>query len=111
MTAGNDDPTRTLIRQVLGAVAQFEKSVMVSKLSAARQRVKLLQGRCEGRKPFGSNPGEEKALIRMKQLRKKRPCGDRLSFARIAGVLNQEGLETRYGGPWVSGTVRKLLNR
>ena len=35
LTAGDDDPTRTLIRQVLGAVAQFEKAVMVSKLKAA----------------------------------------------------------------------------
>jgi DNA invertase Pin-like site-specific DNA recombinase len=27
LTAGDDDPTRVLIRQVLGAVSQFEKSV------------------------------------------------------------------------------------
>ena len=36
LTAGDDDPTRVLIRQVLGAVAQFEKSVIVAKLRAAR---------------------------------------------------------------------------
>ena len=37
LTAGDDDPTRVLIRQVLGAVAQFEKAVIVSKLKAAQQ--------------------------------------------------------------------------
>jgi len=30
-TAGDDSPTPTLIRQVLGAVAQFEKTVLVLK--------------------------------------------------------------------------------
>ena len=54
LTTGNEDPTRTLIRQVLGAVAQFEKTVVVLKLRAARERKRRQTGRCEGRKPFGS---------------------------------------------------------
>ena len=37
LTSADGDPTRTLIRQVLGAVAQFEKSVIVLKLRAARE--------------------------------------------------------------------------
>lgn len=51
-----DDPdaaTRTLIRQVLGAVAQYDKTVTVWKLRAARQRIRRRKGRCDGRKPFG----------------------------------------------------------
>jgi DNA invertase Pin-like site-specific DNA recombinase len=58
LTAGDDDPTRVLIRQVLGAVAQFEKAVIVSKLKAARVRKRRATGRCEGRKPYGTRPGE-----------------------------------------------------
>jgi DNA invertase Pin-like site-specific DNA recombinase len=54
LTVGDDDPTRTLIRQVLGAVAQFEKAVIVSKLKAARVRQRRATGRCEGRKPYGT---------------------------------------------------------
>ena len=34
-----DDPTRRLIRRVLGAVAEFEKNVLVLKLRAARERI------------------------------------------------------------------------
>ena len=56
LTAGDDYPTRKLIRQVLGAVAGFEKSVLVSKLKAARDRTRRTTGRCEGRKPFGWYP-------------------------------------------------------
>jgi DNA invertase Pin-like site-specific DNA recombinase len=54
LTRAEGDPTRTLIRQVLGAVAQFEKTVIVLKPRAARDRVRRRAGRCEGRKPFGS---------------------------------------------------------
>jgi hypothetical protein len=42
---------------VLGAVSQFEKSVIVAKLRAARTRQRRVTGRCEGRKPFGEHPG------------------------------------------------------
>ncbi|MFI5398296.1 MAG: hypothetical protein ACHQ9S_22390 [Candidatus Binatia bacterium] len=41
LTVGDHDPTRTLIRQVLGAVAQFEKAVVVSKLKATSVSVAL----------------------------------------------------------------------
>lgn len=111
LTAHNDDPTRTLIRQVLGAVAQFEKSVMVSKLRAARERARIRHGSCEGRKPFGKNPEEKKTLIRMKQLRRIVNETCRLSYAKIADILNDEGHQTRHGRPWVSGTIRKILKR
>ena len=36
LSSAADDPTRTLIRQVLSAVAQFDKSVTVLKLRASR---------------------------------------------------------------------------
>jgi DNA invertase Pin-like site-specific DNA recombinase len=58
LTTADGDPTRILSRQVLGAVAQFEKSVIVLKLRAARERIRRREGRCEGRKPFGSRPNE-----------------------------------------------------
>lgn len=62
LTAGDDDPTRTLIRQVLGALAQFEKAVIVSKLKAARVRQRRATGRREGRKPYGTRPGEAEVV-------------------------------------------------
>jgi DNA invertase Pin-like site-specific DNA recombinase len=45
-----DTPTAVLVRQVLGAIAQFEKATTVAKLKAARQRKKERTGKCEGRK-------------------------------------------------------------
>lgn len=111
LTAGDNDPTRVLIRQVLGAVSQFEKSVIVLKLRAARERVRRRQGRCEGRKPYGTRPGEAKALERLFQLRRKPRLGERLSLARIAEAMNQEGWPTRTGKPWRASTVDSILRR
>ena len=46
-----DTPTAILIRQVLGAVSQFEKAGVVDKLRKGRERKRREHGRCEGRKP------------------------------------------------------------
>ncbi len=51
-------PTRRLIRQVLGAVAEFDRRVTVMKLRAAKERKRSQGERCEGRKPFGTFSGE-----------------------------------------------------
>ena len=39
-----DTPTAALVRQVLGAIAQFEKTPLVAKLKAARDRKRLPPG-------------------------------------------------------------------
>lgn len=111
LTSADGDPTRTLIRQVLGAVAQFDKSVVVLKLRAARDRKRRREGRCEGRKPFGSRPGEVATLERIRQLRRKPKGLPRLSIAAIAAALNSEGHATRTGKPWAPGTVHAILQR
>src|SRR5215467_13512268 len=64
-----DDPTRKLMRQIMGAIAEYEKTMIVLKLRGARQRMKAKTGRCEGRKPYGFYEGEETALERMRVLR------------------------------------------
>lgn len=109
--ADDSNPTATLIRQVLGAVSQFEKTVLVLKLRAARQRIRTKSGRCEGVKPFGTSPAEAAVLDRMKDLRRKPVKENRLSFQAIADRLNDEGLMTRKGGPWRASAVQVILKR
>lgn len=86
-----DDPTRRLIRQVLGAVAEFEKNVLVLKLRAARERKRAKGERVEGAKPYGHLPAEQAVIDRMKAMRRKPSKGRRLSVAKIAVQLNAEG--------------------
>ena len=82
-----DDPTRTLIRQVLSAVAQFDKSVTVLKLRAARERLRRKGRRVEGRKPYGFRENERAVVVRMQQLRAK-PRDERPSYEAIVGLLD-----------------------
>lgn len=46
-----DTPTAEMVRQILGAVSQFEKRSLVEKMRKARERKRKDNGRCEGRKP------------------------------------------------------------
>jgi len=111
LTVGDDDPTRKLIRQVLGAVAEYDKAVTVLKLRAARDRVRLARGRCEGRKPFGLRPGEADVLELIRNLHRKPRAGPRRSCGEIADELNRRGLPTRTGAKWSRGVVWALLRR
>jgi DNA invertase Pin-like site-specific DNA recombinase len=106
----DSDPSRKLVRQLFGAIAEYDKAITVAKLAAARARKRSLCGRCEGRKPFGSRPGEAETLQRIKLLR-RRHRGERLSYERIARTLNAEARPTRTGRPWHEATVRKIVRR
>jgi DNA invertase Pin-like site-specific DNA recombinase len=111
LSADSDDPTRRLIRQVLGAVAEFDRRVTVMKLRAARERRRSRGERCEGRKPFGAMPGETETLARIRQLRRKPPKGRRLSLQKVCDVLSAEGRPTRTRKPWTKQVVNRILGR
>lgn len=100
------DPTRILMRQVFGAIAQYEKAMIVAKLRGARERAKAKAGRCEGQKPYGFFEGEVAALERMKALR-----AQGLAFEAIASTLTREGFRTRYEGPWQPRVINRILGR
>jgi DNA invertase Pin-like site-specific DNA recombinase len=101
------DSSRILMRQLMGAVAQYDKNQIVSKLRGARQRMKLKTGRCEGRKPFGYRKGEREVVSRMNELR---AAG--MGFDRIAATLNAEGIKTRTPGKkWHGNAVNQILKR
>jgi DNA invertase Pin-like site-specific DNA recombinase len=111
LTADDGDATKVLIRQILGAVAQFDKTVVVSKLRAARDRKRRNHGRCEGRKPYGDRPGEQEILDRIIGLRKSRKGQRRTSYRKIAQTLNAEGIHSRTGRPWNGTTIRNMVTR
>ena len=93
----DDDPAKVLIRQMLGAFAQFEKTVLVKKLRAARDRLRQRTGRCEGPRSFGHHPHEVKVLERLRELNRKPRQGRRRSAQQIAATLQSEGWPTRSG--------------
>lgn len=109
LTSSDDDPTRRLIRQILGAVSEFEKNVLVLKLRAARERKRNRGERVEGVKPYGFYLAEAAIIARMRQLRRKPANGRRPSLAVIAKQLNAEGHRNRSGREWSPAMVHHVL--
>lgn len=101
----SDDPSRVLMRQMLGAFFQYEKTLLVAKLRGARQRIRAREGRCEGRKRYGTMPGELEVIQRVRALRE-----DGLALDRIAEKLNLEGIKPRAGVKWYPTSVSRILN-
>jgi hypothetical protein len=96
---------------VLGAVAEFDRRVTVLKLRAARERIRRRGGRCEGRKPYGTRPGEAAIIDRIRQLHRKPHGEERRSLQQIAKLLNDEKVPTRTGKPWSKGTLHRIIGR
>ena len=99
-----DTPTAVLVRQVLGAIAQFEKTSLVAKLRAARDRKKAATGKCGGRKSYAEARPEVVALAQ--ELRRQR-----LSFREISEQLAARGYITARGKPYVTSAVQTMLAR
>ena len=105
----DDTPTAQMVRSILGAVSEFEKSSLVAKLKSARVRKRKETGRCEGRKPVTEIHPELLATAR--RLRRKNPhTGKHKSFTRVAQELYLEGFMTASGKPYSKQFVHKLLN-
>jgi DNA invertase Pin-like site-specific DNA recombinase len=102
----SDDPSRKLMRQIFGAIAEYDKAMIVLKLRGARQRMKARTGRCEGSKPFGAADGHRPIIDRIMALR-----GSGLAVDTIAETLNAEGLKSKTGGKWYGSSVRNVVLR
>ena len=103
-----DTPTAVLVRQVLGAIAQFEKATTVAKLAAARKRKKAETGRCEGRKPLSKTRPEVVALAQ--RLRRKGPKRGIRSLRVISAELAAAGYLNERGAPYSAKTVASMLS-
>jgi DNA invertase Pin-like site-specific DNA recombinase len=101
----DETPTAVLIRQILGAVAQFDKAMTVAKLRGARDRKRRKTGlKVEGRKTYAeANP---KLVELTHQLSEQRP---RLSLREISAALASEGFTTPRGLPYSASAVASML--
>lgn len=102
----SQDPSRVLMRQIFGAIAQWEKAMIVMKLRGARQRKKARDGKCEGQAAFGTKPGEAHVLAEMNGMSKSG-----MTCREIAYHLDELGMKPRSGSRWSPGTISKILAR
>ena len=98
-------PTAELVRQILGAVSQFEKAALVGKLRHARDRKRAETGRCEGRRPV-----DQVVVAQARRLARKSPkTGKARSLRAIAGELAALGYLGPNGQPYHAGSIAHML--
>jgi DNA invertase Pin-like site-specific DNA recombinase len=102
-----DDPTRKLVRQVLGAIAEYDKEMTVQKLRAARSRKRALNGKCEGRKSYLETDPE--VIAEIKRLRRKPKNGKRLSLQKTVDALNTAGYKTATGLEFTLPIIKNII--
>lgn len=116
LTDDPDDPSRKMIRQVLGAVAEYERSMVVLRLRNGRRRKAQMGGYASGAPAFGYE-ARDKALVEseaeqatLKRIVELRDMG--ASFRGICATLESEGRKSKRGGTsWQPMAVKRVLDR
>jgi DNA invertase Pin-like site-specific DNA recombinase len=100
----DDTPTARMVREILGAVAAFEKNSLVGRLRKARERKRRETGRCEGNPSFGVIPVAH--IKAAKALSTKR-----MSLRGIATHLASKGFLSGSKTPYSASAVRSMLKK
>lgn len=99
----SDTPTAVLIRQILGAVAQFDKATLVHKLRGARDRKSAKLGRrIEGNPNWKPAPEAHVTVAKAAHARG-------LSLRAISTELASKGLLSHSGKPYGPQSVKVML--
>jgi DNA invertase Pin-like site-specific DNA recombinase len=102
----DDGPTSKLIRQILGAVSEFDKAMTVAKLKGARDRARRLNGKCEGRKSYAERDPE---LVDTARWLRSNADGRPYSLRQVAAELAKHGYVTPSGQHYSASAVASML--
>ena len=100
----SNDPARRMMRQVMGAVAEFEKNKLVLQLRVARKRIRDSGKKCEGRK--GLIDRYPTIVSEVKDLR-----SNNLTYSEISENLADKRIVGLSGRPLTRGQISKLLKQ
>jgi DNA invertase Pin-like site-specific DNA recombinase len=113
--ADSDDPTRVFVRQVFGALAQLERSIIRARMLEGKAAKRRRGGYVGGRPPYGFDaiggalvPNEAETRV-IGEILEARSEG--LSYDAIASQLNASRTPTKSGRSWVRATVREVVKR
>jgi DNA invertase Pin-like site-specific DNA recombinase len=111
----SDDATRVLVRQVLGAISQYERAVIKGRMMAGKA-AKVATGGYGGGRPAFGKVAKDKSLVddvderqTIELIRRLRDKG--LSLRQIAEHLEQAGLHSKSGQHWFPTQVKRVLDR
>lgn len=111
----SDDPTRVLMRQMMGAFAQYERTLIRGRMMAGKAAKVAAGGYGGGRPAYGlmaangelvANPAESDIVEIVTAGRR-----DGESYRTIAATLTRSGQTTRSGGEWNPNQIRRIAQR
>ena len=103
-----ETPTAVMVRQILGAVAQFDQATMIAKLKAARDRKRQATGgKVEGRKSHAERDPEMVELAR--RLYRPDPNKRPISLRKVSAALVERGYVTRSGAAYSASSVASMV--
>lgn len=104
----DDSPTARMVRQILGAVAEFDKAMTVAKLRGARERKRRKTGeKVEGRKSYAERNPKMVELAR--QLYQPDPAMRPISLRKVAAALAENGHVTPSGQTYSASAIASML--
>ena len=114
-----EDPNQKLLLTMVAAFAEFEKSLITSRLSGGRKTKARQGGYAGGKAPIGyrSKRGDktltldEEKTSTVKRVFELRAAKPDASLQKIADILNVEGLTTKEGKPFHPMQVKRILDR
>jgi DNA invertase Pin-like site-specific DNA recombinase len=110
-----DDPSRKLIRHIIGAVNEYERAMIGLRLRTGRARKGHKGGYAYGPPPLGyraegrqlvADDHEQRVVERIRALR-----AEGRSLRQIADTLTAEGFKPKRSTTWHPGSLRLIVNR
>lgn len=107
-------PIGRMVLQILAAFAEFERSMIATRVRTTMQNIAEKKGRYMAVPPFGYALDEQKNLVPVpEQAEWVRRAADMFvaghGYRAIAKYLNDSGVTTSRGAAWASDTVRGML--
>lgn len=104
-----DDPSRKLMRQIMGSIAEYDRTMLTLRMRAGIERVRRIKGKCGGTHVFGEHPEKPEERDTLGVMRKLQRMGR--SYHQIADHLNASEIAPRRGEQWHASAVRGILLR
>jgi hypothetical protein len=103
----DDTPTAKLARQVLGAISEFGKAMLVAKLKGAGEPKRAVVDKCEGRKSHAEpNPDLVREAKRLRRAHQRAISGPRRT---IAGELTRLGYVNSNNRPFSASSIKAMI--
>lgn len=93
------------IRSILDQALSTERLFRQARIQIARRKNAAEGGRHGGNPRYGSLPGEELILRRIKHM----SISEKLGYTKIASVLNSEGIRPRNAKSWQPAVIANIL--